>query len=599
MYDLYYGDHQDDAAKLAYLRNLHGQAITQRANFEAQWEEAAALCLPEYRNSFFFGHNRPPGVKYAQYQVDSTGSIASHRFASIVDRTVTPFDTMWSYIRPVTREGEGHTDLMKDRGVMQYFDDVSRILWRQRYRQEANFQSQNQQNWHVLGVFGNPTMWVEELDTKPWGDAAGLRYISMGPGQIYRLKNNQGRVDGCIRYFRWTPRQAYGRWGNKLPPALKAALEQNSQQRFDFLHFVLPRTDYDPYRMFTDQAKRWWSCYVSVTGWTILEEGGYYSFPLAAGGYMSAPEEDYDRGPAQMVLCDLKTLNSVAADFLTQSHRAAAPAYLIGDDGLVDFKVHPNAFNYGGMNSDGKPMVAMVPTGEIQITREMVDRLRESVNDAFLVSLYPLLFGDSQGQRSGREVVEYAVDRAIFLSPLGKLFEMLGAMIDRELDVLNRQGALPPIPQVLIEAGGEYEVGYASPLMRAYEAASISGFWRTYEMAQNAVQQGADPATLDYFALNRALPAIAERQFAPLDWMSTPREVAAMRQGRAQQAERDRQVKELPGRAAMAKAQAIAVKAQTGGNTGGTLSGMPQGGMPMMPGQMMPGGRAFGQPGMQ
>jgi hypothetical protein len=41
----------------------------------------------------------------------------------------------------------------------------------------------------------------------------------------------------------------------------------------------------------------------------------------------------------------------------------------------------------------------------------------------------------------------------------------------------------------------------------------------------------------------------------------------------------------MPGRAAIMKAQAINTKAQTGGNIGGTLSGTPQGGMPMMPGQ--------------
>jgi hypothetical protein len=84
---------------------------------------------------------------------------------------------------------------------------------------------------------------------------------------------------------------------------------------------------------------------------------------------------------------------------------------------------------------------------------------------------------------------------------------------------------------------------------------------------------------------------------APEDWMSTPKEIAAQEKAAADAAKRDDYIKSLPGEAAKAKAAAIAAKAATGGNTGGTLSGTPEGGMPMMPGQDAPGGRSFGQPG--
>ena len=79
--------------------------------------------------------------------------------------------------------------------------------------------------------------------------------------------------------------------------------------------------------------------------------------------------------------------------------------------------------------------------------------------------------------------------------------------------------------------------------------------------------------------------------------MSTAKEIAAQEAAAAAAAKEEARVKSLPGEAAIAKAQAISAKAATGGNTGGTLSGTPEGGMPMMPGQNAPGGRAFGQPG--
>ena len=57
----------------------------------------------------------------------------------------------------------------------------------------------------------------------------------------------------------------------------------------------------------------------------------------------------------------------------------------------------------------------------------------------------------------------------------------------------------------------------------------------------------------------------------------------------------------MPAQAAIMKAQAISDKAQAGQNIGGTLSGMPQGGMPQIPGNPpgIPGTPGVGgQPGL-
>jgi hypothetical protein len=594
LYDLYRGDAYDNSAKMAYFMLLFGQVRVRRVTFEAQWEEAAALCWPEYRNSFSFGHNRPAGMKYTEFQVDSTGSIASHRFMAICDALLTPWNMMWSQIRA------SNHDLMKDRDAKIYFHDLTKCLWAHRYATEANFMGQQQQNWQALGVFGNQGMLIDELDKRPGNFAPGLRYMSQSPGEIYVLQNHQGRVDGFIRHFRWTARQAYQCWPGKIPEVLTAALEKNSQQLYDFLQFVMPRTDYEPHKIFAPQGKPWSSTYVSITGYCILEESGYRTFPLAFGRYQQAPEEEYGRGPAQMVLPELKTLNAEKAVFLKQGHRAADPAYLIGDDGLMDFKNHPGSFNYGGFNEDGRMMVGILPTGEIQVSEKMLEASTNIINDAFLTTLFPLLFDTKGGQqKSAREVIEAANEKGIFLAPtLGRQYgEYLGALIDRELDVLSSMGCLPKMPQSVREAKGEYQIIYTSPLAKALEGQAAAGFMRTAQMIGEMIQTGADPALVDILDFDEAVPHIADIQHVPPRWIADPKKVAAKAKQRAQAAERENQVKELPGKAAIMKAQAITAKAQNGGNTGGTLSGTPQGGMPMMPGQAQPGGRGFGQPG--
>ena len=48
--------------------------------------------------------------------------------------------------------------------------------------------------------------------------------------------------------------------------------------------------------------------------------------------------------------------------------------------------------------------------------------------------------------------------------------EFLGPMVERELDLLDQMGWLPPMPAVLKEAGGLVDVDYTSPLNKAQRA---------------------------------------------------------------------------------------------------------------------------------
>lgn len=601
-FDLFSGDPGSDSEKVAYLMQLFNQHRVLRLNFELQWEESAALYLPEYRNSFAFGHYRAPGVKYTQQTVQSATTVLPYRFMAICGALLTPANLFWSPLEAGYPNGSGqtHRELMKDKAVRQWFYDVGTMAWRFRYRWDSGFE-QNQNTNHLgLGVFGNQYMWVDEIDRKPGRNQPGVRYQGCDVGQIYALRNHQGRVDGCIRQFKLTARQAFQKWGSKIPPALGAALEQNSQTLYDFLHFVIPRTDYAPEKRLAPQGRPYWSTYLSVTGYSIVEEGGYYKLPLASGAYTLAPEEGYGRGPGQIGLPEAKTYNAERGVYLKQAHRAGDPTYLLPDDGLLDFKSHPGSYNYGGMSLDGKPLVGVLPSGEIQVTDDALAQSKAILDAIWLTDLFPLLTDDKGGQRNALQIVEEANHRGIFLAPtLGGQFSYLGALVDRELDILSRLRLLPPMPAALKEAGGEYEITFASPLAKAMRGQAVAGLMRTTEMLGQVANVTGDKSYFDRIDFDAATQGIAADQFVPPEWLASDAQMAAVRKQRAQAAERDQQAKELPGKAAIMKAQAITAKAQAGQNIGGTLSGTPEGGMPMQPGQAAPGGRAFGQPGAQ
>jgi hypothetical protein len=563
-----------------------------RYNFEVQWQESALLLLPEWANTFWYGYDQWPGQKKTQQQVDSTGMLAVERFGAIVDSLLTPFNDPWSRLRVQD------PSLRRKRRVKEYFNKLNTLLWDARYAEYSNFQGQNQQNYQGLGVFGNMALYVDELDGRYTQGTQGLRYRSISPGELYIIQNHQGLIDGYFMAFRRTARQIWQRWPDTFPATLKPPLEQGSNQLYWVLQYVCPRSDGStlPWRV-DAKGMPWASYYISVEGHVLLEEGGYHSFPMAIGRYSQAPDEEYGRGPAQKVLPSLKTLNAEKVIFLKQGHRAADPIYLTADDN-INFKMHPGAWNGGAMSRDGKRLVDILPTGNIQVTEEMMQEERALIKDEFLVSLFQMAWEDKDAsQRSVAQVVQFIHDRGMLVAPtLGRQHsEYLGPLIHRELSILARLGRLPDLPPELQEARGQYKVEYTSPLMRALRSSKTAGFMRVVEMISQVSQATGEPEHFDHLAFKRALPDIAENEGLDEEWLATAEEFAAAQQQRQQMAEREARAKELPAEAAIMKAQAISDKAGAGMNTGGTLSGTAPGQNPVIPGN--PKG-VPGQPGI-
>lgn len=547
---------QDEQETVRDILQEFSQMTAWRNQFAMQWEEVAQLIHPTSRNTFFYGSYDWPGQKKTQQQIDATGMMALHRFAAICDSMLTPRNMEWHQLRA------NDDYVMKDRETRLWFDDVNRILFKYRYDPHANFTGQNQNNFQSLGAFGNGAMFVDKFDGTNYGKTRGIRYKAIPLGELFLRENHQGLVDGFIRWFRLTAYQASQKWGmERLPANLHASLKSNSQWQYNFLHCVRPRRDYDPERL-DRRGLPFSSYYVSLEGQCLMaEEGGYRSLPICPSRYDQGPNEVYGRGPAMMVLPALKTLNAEKSDFLTQGHRAVAPTFITGDDGIVGFSMRPGALNKGGVSPDGKPLVQVLPTGNIQISEQMMDMEKALIEDAFLVSLFKLILDEKI--LTATQVTEIVNQKGILIAPtLGRQqSEYLGPMIDRELDLLSEQRLLPPMPPRLREAEGEYRVVYTSPLARAQRAGEVSGFTRTLDIAHSVANATGDASVYDPFDFESALPDIADINGVPERWMADQRAMVAKANARARAAQVQQQIQAAPAQAGMMKAQAAQFKA--------------------------------------
>jgi hypothetical protein len=276
----------------------------------------------------------------------------------------------------------------------------------------------------------------------------------------------------------------------------------------------------------------------------------------------------------------LKTLNAEKRTFLTQGHRAANPVYLTNDDGITSPSMRPGAFNPGGVSSEGKPLVHMLPTGDIQISKEMMQEEKSLINDANLVTLFQIL--TESPQMTATETLERVKEKGILLAPtVGRQnSEYLGNVIPREIDLMSQMKLLDPMPPRLKEARGAFSVVFTSPMAQMMKTANVAGYWRTIDQALQVMNTTQDPSIMDEFNLPKGIRATADANGVAPSLMATAEEKKAKAQVRAKQAKAEQAIRAAPAQAALNSSKAKQAQAgilpQQGGPGGQQPQGQPQ-----------------------
>ena len=524
-----------------------GTLKTERSSWNAQWEEAAARVSPAHVNMFTGQNpNTPQGQKKTDQQFDGTTANAAQKFMAVMESLVTPQHQTWHNEKVMDKV------LKRNRAVRMFFDDLTDTLFDYRYRPVANFVGNSQQVYYSLGVYGNGTLYIDQPE-----HTKGLRYRNIFLGETYFTENHAGIIDTCYRPFSWTAAQIVGKFGSRASEQVQEAANnpQMRDKKFEILHVVMPNADHQPGMLLGDGAMPFVSIYIEVATQTLLKTGGYDTFPYAIARYTQISGEVYGRGPAQYVLPAIKTLNEQKKTVLKQGHRAVDPVLLAYDDGkLASSSLRAGKLVAGGMSKEGRPLIGALPAGSIAVGDKMMEMERVVIHDAFLISLFQILI--ETPTMTATEVLERAREKGMLLAPTaGRLqAEFLGPLIEREIGLLARQGLLPKMPQILIDAAIEYKIEYDNPMSRMARAERAAGFMRALGHAAEYAKMTGDVEPLDFFNFDRAMPEILDIHGAPIAWTRSLEEVMGRRQGRAEQAETQQMIEALPAAAGLMKA---------------------------------------------
>ncbi len=540
---------------------LYEQAKSIRSPEENDWRMAAAYCLPSHYSAWQTNgpasyHQNNAAARRVQY--DTTGTRSLPKYVSILERIATPVGQRWHGLMP------SDTKLRKVRRVKAYFDALQDLLFKMRYDPKAWFRTATSEMYTSMGVYGNGPIFIGQRRQTPVSRLPGFRYVACPMRDVFFLVDDDGEVVAVFRRFWLNVRQFKAKFpGAPVPSQMQSEANRptpNEQAYFEFVHYVAMRgDDYDPQAI---DARRHPVCgsYLCVKSQEFVgEETGFRSFPYRIPRTATIAGNPYGISPAVSALSALGGASTVKKTYLKQGNKAVDPVLLAYDDGVLNGEVdlRPGAVNYGGVDKQGRPLIQPLQTGNFRVAETLLADERRDIEDSFFVTLFQIL--TDTPEMTATEVMERVAEKASLLSPtMGRLqSEFLGPCIEREIDLLDEMGLLPEMPPELLEARGEYEVVYTSPLAKGQYAEEVSGFMRAVEMALGVANATQDPSHLDTFNFDDAIPEIADFMAVPARWMNDKKVIEAKRENRNAQAQQAEVLKNAP---ALASAAQTAVK---------------------------------------
>lgn len=546
-------------------RRKYTEAQSLRSPFEALWTEAAKHVMPSQYQGMQSGGGPYSGMTgYGQQTTrmrshDSTGRRMLPRFVSVLDRLLTPRGQRWHRLKT------NDESLNRSRRVKQFYEDLTNLLFKERYKSSARFVTSFSETYAGIGCFGNAALSIRARRKSPI-HRPGLVYRSYPLRDIFWLVNSDGDRDVVFVRRHLNARQIAEEFGAEgLPDVINTELKKtggpSESRTFEIVEIVCVNyDDYDPEAL--DVRRMPWHSRVLMpeARQYIGELKGYASNPFVLPRYFTEPGDLYGTSPAISAIASMGGASAIKRHMIKVSEKRADPAWLTHDPGIL-MDTRPNAIVGGGLDAEGRRLVQRLDEVSGTDTRgaeRLLEDDRSDIEDTFLGRLFSIL--EETREMTAREVAERVSKEYALVAPtMGRLHEeLIDPNVQREVDVLTEDPILsqklPPIPPELIEAEGEYEVESTSPMALAERMEDVQGFAQAVEMAVNIASNTQRMEVLDTFDFDTAVPDIAGILNVPVSWLTDPRELAAKREEQQTRAGIEQAIQAAPAAAGLAQA---------------------------------------------
>ena len=516
--------------------------LTVRRPWEALWQEIAQYVIPR-KYPGMNGTVLIPTTDVESRLFDSTAVQAHQVNAAGCLAWMTPADSAWFNFRP--------PGAMKDDAAKRWLADASETARETLGR--TNFYLAAHEAYLDRSSFGTCAIYCET------DEQDGAFFQAWSCGTFVIGEDHRGRVNTVIREFTLTAEQAVEKFGEEavskeIRDAIKAGGD-SLLKRFDFLHFVMPRSKEDQARPGKLQIRMPIAAYyVEKKTEQIVRESGYQNMPVMVSRYLewgTGTGGCYGWSPAFAALPEARQVNFLQKYMDALAEKMAFPPWLAPDD--MEGEIDPNAAGVTyiprGLQAHEVPR-ELPPQGRYDVGKDRVVERQNAINKAFHVDMFQMFASmERQAQMTAREVAERTAEKLVTFSPTFARMtsEILGPLCRWLFIELLGQGAfgdLMAIPPALLGPDGksikEPSVKYSSRIALAMEQLPTIGVWRTLDLATQIAAGSGNPAVFDNIDWDKALRDAAVSNGASASViipMNVVRELRDARAVAAQQAE--------------------------------------------------------------
>lgn len=539
------------------LNKLGAQLRNVRAQHESHWRELGEHYAP--RRTRFFADDKNRGDKRYGKIINETGMLAARTFRSGMFAGIT------SPARPWRQLTTPDPDLAEFGKVKQWLAHVNRNMRTLDVR--SNLYNALPMVFGDLGVFGTPAMAVMD------DDEDGFRCFNFPIGSFWLATNQRNVIDTCMREFSQTVRQLVLTFGKLTPsgsadwsnfsPTIKQYWDNGQyEQSIIVTHMMYPNLDYDPKKL-DAKYKRWSSCYFQSSGSVVgTSSGGYQSgdgegflresgtdlFRVLAPRWEVAGEDVYATTcPGMDGLGTNKEIQLLEKRKSRAIEKQLNPA-LKGPHSLKNQKVSLIAGDITYVDErDGKGGLTPIHEVNIQIGDVGNDIVMKEnrLNRVFFVDMF-LMLAQMEGiqPRNEKEIAERHEEKLLQLGPVLESVndDLLEPLTDIEFERMQFLGMVPPAPPEI--QGMKLRVNYESIMAKAQKLVGVAGTERFFSFAGNLA--AAFPSVLDKIDSDKAIDEYGDMMGISANIVRTDEDTQALRQQKAQEAQRQQMAAQIP-----------------------------------------------------
>lgn len=499
---------------------MDAQAIIKRfdmqyskdGNWRSLWQEAADFVLPRVSNILT---TQTSGQKLTAKLYDAAGIKAHDDLSSALASSMSNMSIRWFNFKLRQRD---LNDMNEVKIWLESCEDVVYDALAQ-----SNFAAEMNELWELLVAFGSASIYVEERHGNH-GPFNGLLFKTRSIGSYVVFENSEGTIDTLYAKFKMSLRALVQEFGvEALSEKSRDEYAKNPDCMIDVIHAIYPGDG-------KYQGHKYVGCYVEYAQKHQIRCDGYFEFPSPVIRWKKDSDEVWGRGPTQLALPDIKTLNTAVRLRLKQWAKMVDPPMLQLDDSVIGQTQLKAGSLITARTKDA--LTPLVTNARIDFAIQQEERLENKIRNTYYADRISL---PNKQYMTAYEVAALREQMQSLLGPTAGRIEHEGLtpILTRVFGLLYRAGEIPPPPQSVLESSNPtIDIQYEGPLAKAQRSSQLTAVQNTLNVIAPLVQ--LDPEVADVFDFDETARGVATYNGLPARFLRDDAKIQQRRQQRAQ-----------------------------------------------------------------